>query len=223
VEETTPKTYSNAAILLDRTGKQVGIYRKVHPVSALGSQELEGGLTPGKEFPVFDTDFGKLGIQICYDMVYDDGWAELARKGAELVVWPSASPAMFQPASRARQHGYYIVSSTFRHNATVFEPTGLIAGQVLSPGRVLVKEIDLSYILLPWSQGLENGMAFRKKYGDRAGFRYFEAEDFGIFWSNDPKTPIAQMVRELGLAEANADIERNRKMQDEARGGPPAR
>lgn len=221
--ESDGKTYSNAAILLDRTGKEVGIYRKVHPVAVLGQDQLEGGITPGHEFPVFDCDFGKLGIQICYDMLYDDGWAELARKGAEVVVWPSASPAKAQPASRARQNGYYLISSTFRDNSTFFEPTGMVAAQVCPPQRALVQEIDLSYVVLPWSSPLENGEAFRKKYGDRAGFNYYVVEDLGIFWSNDPATPIGQMVKELGLAAIGPDVERSRRIQDAARGGSPSK
>ena len=208
---------ANAVVLLDRSGAVVGTYRKVHPVAELGQERLEGGITPGSSFPVFQCDFGKLGIQICYDMVYDDGWAALEKAGAEIVVWPSASPATAQPAARARRHGYYIVSSTYRNNASFFEPTGMVAAQVRPPARTLVQEIDLSYVLLPWSAKLRNGQAFKDRYGDRAGYRYYEAEDLGIFWSNDPKAPIRQMVRELGLAEVADDIERNRRLQDTER------
>ena len=214
------KTYANAVVLLDRTGKVAGTYRKVHPVAQLGEDHLEGGITPGREHPVFQCDFGRLGIQICYDIVYDDGWAELARKRADLVIWPSASPATAQPAGRARQHGYYIVSSTYRDNATIFEPTGLITAQVKPPARLLVRELDLSYALVPWSSGLGNGSAFRKKFGDRVGFRYYAGEDIGIFWSNDPAVPIGVMLRQLGISEAQDDIERNRRIQDAARGRP---
>ncbi|MEJ7636902.1 MAG: carbon-nitrogen hydrolase family protein [Singulisphaera sp.] len=89
-----------------------------------------GGLAPGRDFPVFDCDFGKLGIQICWDIQFDDGWAALAAKGAEIVAWPTASPATAQPASRAARHRYYVVSSTWREDATVFEQTGLVAAQV---------------------------------------------------------------------------------------------
>ena len=63
---------------------------------------MEHGSTPGKEEPVFQCDFGKLGIQICYDMDFDYGWRELARQGAELVAWPTQSPQTSQPAC-ARQ------------------------------------------------------------------------------------------------------------------------
>ena len=85
--------YSNAAVLVDRQGAIAGIYRKVHPVAMLGHDDLENGITPGCDFPVFDCDFGKLGIQICWDIVFDDGWQALADKGAEIVVWPTRSPA----------------------------------------------------------------------------------------------------------------------------------
>ena len=79
------------------------MYRKVHPVINLGADPLRGRHHPGPEFPVFDCDFGRLGIQICFDMVYDDGWAALARKGADLVVWPTQSPAWRSPPKGSRQ------------------------------------------------------------------------------------------------------------------------
>ncbi|HOQ62308.1 MAG TPA: carbon-nitrogen hydrolase family protein, partial [Vicinamibacterales bacterium] len=141
---------TNAAVLIDRAGKLVGIYRKVHAVANVGDTSLEGGMAPGTETPVFQCDFGKVGMQICYDIGYDDGWAALAKQGAELVVWPTQSPQTIQPAARALTHGYYIVSSTWRNNASLFDPTGAVIAQITKPEeRVLVERIDLSYALLP--------------------------------------------------------------------------
>lgn len=195
------KSCSNAAILLGRNGELLGTYRKKHLVVSLERGTMEGGCTAGQAQPVFDCDFGKLGIQICYDMEFDDGWAELARHGAELIAWPTQSPQTSQPAARARQHRCYIVSSTWRHNASIFEPTGKIAAQIKPPESVLVYELDLSYALLPWSSKLRNGEALRKLQGDKVGFHYYEDEDCGIFWSNDPKTTIGEMARSLGVLE----------------------
>src|SRR5207253_10031565 len=109
------KLCSNAAILIGRKGETMGTYRKVHLVVSLERGTMEDGATPGDTVPVFDCDFGKLGIQICYDMEFDDGWTELARKGAELIVWPTQSPQTSQPAFRAKANRFYIVSSTLRH------------------------------------------------------------------------------------------------------------
>lgn len=213
-------TYSNAAVLFDRKGGVAGIYRKVHPVAGVGSDELERGIKPGRDYPVFDCDFGKLGIQICWDIQFDDGWAALAEKGAEIVAWPTQSPSTAQPASRAAGHRYYVVSSTWREDATIFEPTGLVAAQIEMPGTVLVHQLDLSYAVLGWSARLKNGQALTEKFEERVGCRYRPREDLGLFWSNDPETTIGTMIGSLGLEELDAQVARNRRLQDAARGGP---
>src|SRR5947207_2930058 len=205
------KVCSNAAILVGRKGEVVGTYRKIHLVVSLERGTMESGSTPGRALPVFDCDFGKLGIQICYDMDFDDGWTELARRGAELIAWPTQSPQTSQPAARARQGRCYIVSSTWRHNASIFEPTGKLTAQIKPPDSVLVHEIDLSYALLPWSSKLQNGEALRKAYGDKVGFHYYEDEDCGIFWSNDPKITIGQMVQSIGVLELEEEMARVRQ------------
>ena len=128
---------SNAATLVGRNGEVVGTYRKVHLVASLETQTMEAGATPGHELPVFNCDFGKLAIQICYDIEFDYGWRELARKGAELIVWPTQSPQTAHPAFRAAQQRCYIVSSTWRNNASIFEPTGRITAQIKPPESVL--------------------------------------------------------------------------------------
>lgn len=216
LENREKRLCSNAAILIGRKGEIVGTYRKLHLAVPAGSDSMEGGVTPGKEVPVFECDFGKLGIQICFDMEYDYGWRELARKGADLVVWPTQSPGVAHPAFRAMEGRYYIVSSTWRHNASVAEPTGKIVAQVKPPGQILVQELDLSYAIVPWSTKLRNGEALKERYGDKVGFRYYEDEDQGLFWSNDPRIPIGKMIRSLGLNELDEELARIEKLYDRA-------
>jgi len=212
--------YSNAAVLLGRRGEVVGIYRKVHAAPGPGPEVLEGGVMPGREFPVFECDFGKVGVQICYDMAFDEGWEVLGRKGAELVVWPSQWPGQINPSARALRHGYFVVTSTWRNNASLIDPTGHVIREIREDG-VFVEQIDLEYVLLHWQAALKEGKAFEEKYGARAGYRYDPAEDSGIFWSNDPQTPIVEMVRALDLEPKPEQLARSRKLQDKIRGGPP--
>ena len=73
---------------------------------------------------MFTCDFGKIGIQICMDLFFDEGWETLARKGAEIVAFPSQTPQTIRPRRLALQNGYFIVSSTWKNNASVFDPTG---------------------------------------------------------------------------------------------------
>jgi predicted amidohydrolase len=220
-EADAPLRYSNAAVLVDRAGRTVGIYRKVHPVAAQGSDDLEGGTTPGRDYPVFDCDFGRVGIQICFDMLYPEGWKALADQGAEIVALPSASSESVRPSLYALRHGYYIVSAVPRDRAAVYSPLGLIEAQATKES-VMVHQIDLSFALVHWEAVLENGEALRRRFGDRVGFYYYPQEDNGIFWSNDPKMPVGQMIGSLNLTETDANVERIRLLEDRVRGGPPA-
>jgi predicted amidohydrolase len=212
--------YSNAAVLFDRRGEVLGIYRKVHAVPGPGPEELEGGAIAGRDFPVFECDFGRVGMQICYDMAFDAGWEVLGRKKAEIVVWPTQWPGQINPAARALRHGYYILTSTWRNNASLIDPTGHVIRETRADG-VFVEEIDLEYAILHWQRKLEEGKLFDERYGDRAGYRYDPAEDTGIFWSNDPQTPIAEMVRVLELTPKPEQLVRSRAQQDAIRGCPP--
>ena len=215
-EQGDAKRCSNAAVLVDRKGNAAGTYRKMHLVVAGDGKTMEGGASPGREAPVFDCDFGKLGIQICYDMEFDRGWSGLAAKGAEVIAWPTQSPQLAQPAARAMQGRCWIVSSTWRHNASVFEPTGKIAAQLKTAGGVLVHELDLSYAILPWSSKLRHGKALEEKFGARIGYRYYEEEDCGLFWSNDPAMPVRRMIQSLGLLEAEDELARVRQSYHQA-------
>jgi len=220
---------SNAAVLFGRDGKVAGIYRKVHVVADLAvkdrAESLEGGLTPGSETPVFNCDFGKLGIQICWDNCYPDGWKKLADQGAEIVAWPTASPANIRAAYYAQQHSYYVASATPRDNAAIYNPTGMYSGQVISEGqgwgKVLVREIDLSYAILGWTAPLEDGASLSRKYGDRVGYQYSPREDEGLFWSNDPHMTIGQMVRDLGLLQFGDHLRKSLALENDIRAGRP--
>jgi predicted amidohydrolase len=205
-ERTGGETCANAALLLDRDGKVAGIYRKVHPVAAPNGV-FENGVTPGREFPVFDCDFGRLGIQICWDMVYDEGWQALAAGGAELVALPSASPQTVRPAACAQRFRLWVVTSTPRDNAGIYNPAGIMDART-EQAEVLVHRIDLSAAVVHWNAELEEGRAFARAFGDRGEYRWSLREDTGLFWSNDPSTPVASMLRELGIEEMDAQVAR---------------
>lgn len=90
IHEVTPeKVYHNTAFLIDRNGKLAGTYRKIH----LTSSEFQKGVIPGKELPVFNTDFGKIGFVICWDNWFSETAKILRLKGAELLLFPLAGDA----------------------------------------------------------------------------------------------------------------------------------
>jgi len=81
----------NTAFVIGGDGSIIGKYRKVH-VPQIPMWEEKAYFKPGDlGFPVFDTPFGKIGVQICWDVFYPEGFRILALKGAEIVFCPTAS------------------------------------------------------------------------------------------------------------------------------------
>ena len=76
----------NVGMVIDRNGNYVGGYNKVH----LTMTEIEAwGITAGNSWPVFELDFGKIGITICYDVFFPEGYRILALKGADIIYHPT--------------------------------------------------------------------------------------------------------------------------------------
>jgi beta-ureidopropionase len=114
-EEDMTGVYYNAAAVIDADGKYLGKYRKTHIPQVAGFYE-KFFFKPGNSgWPVFHTAYCKLGVYICYDRHFPEGWRALALNGAEYIVNPSATVAglsqylweLEQPASAAA-NGCYI-------------------------------------------------------------------------------------------------------------------
>jgi predicted amidohydrolase len=116
----------NAAVLIDRQGNRIGEYRKIH----LPDDEVAMGLTPGPLQPsVFTTDFGVIGIQICYDINWNEPWKFLRQQGAEIIFWPSAFAAGQALNTKAWQHKVVVVSSTNKDTSKICDITGEVIAQ----------------------------------------------------------------------------------------------
>jgi N-carbamoylputrescine amidase len=114
-EEEIPGVYYNAAAVIDADGSYLGKYRKTHIPQVAGFYE-KFFFKPGNSgYPVFHTAYCKLGVYICYDRHFPEGWRALALNGAEYIVNPSATVAglsqylwkLEQPAA-AVANGVYI-------------------------------------------------------------------------------------------------------------------
>jgi len=92
-EEEHPGIYYNTAAVIDADGRYLGKFRKIHIPQVAGFYE-KFFFKPGNlGYPVFATAYCRLGVYICYDRHFPEGWRALALNGAEYIVNPSATVA----------------------------------------------------------------------------------------------------------------------------------
>ena len=143
-ERDGPVVY-NAAVLLGPSGAVEGRYRKV----CLPRSEIEQGVTPGDEYPVFDTRFGRLGMMVCYDGFFPEVARQLASNGAEVIAWPvwGCNPLLAQ--ARAVENHVYLVSSTYEPPernwmlTAVYDHSGQTLARGETWGTVVAADVDL--------------------------------------------------------------------------------
>jgi beta-ureidopropionase len=93
-EEDMPGVYYNTAAVIDADGTYLGKYRKNHlPHCDPGFWEKFYFRPGNMNYPVFNTAYAKIGVYLCYDRHFPEGWRELGLGGAEIVFNPSATVA----------------------------------------------------------------------------------------------------------------------------------
>lgn len=139
----------NVAVLIGPEGKIVGKYRKV----TLPRGEIEGGVTPGHEYPVFETRFGKVGMMICYDGFFPEVARELSKNGAEVIAWPVWGCNPMLGAARACENHVYLISSTYTDVSSnwtisaIYGRDGKPLAQAKEWGTIAITEVDLNHPL----------------------------------------------------------------------------
>ena len=204
----------NSAILIDRQGKIVGRYDKIRPTEG----ELDRSICPGKiEPPVFQTDFGKIGIQICFDVNWHAQWKNLKEKGADIIFFASAYPAERQLKTHAWLNQCFIVSSTITRASSIYDITGEViettgkfrhwAGAVLPLGKTLF-EIDFH---------VSKMRKIKQKYGSKVSIQWHHDDDLVSLASLDPELTVEHLIDEFELTPHPAYIQRAQKAQDKRR------
>ena len=91
--------------------------------------ELDLGATPGRGFPVFQTDIGRIGIIICYDSWFPETTRLLALKGAELILLPNAGYYADLIHARSADNCVFFAVSSLENPAGVWDSAGHQAGE----------------------------------------------------------------------------------------------
>jgi len=162
-EEEQPGLYYNTAAVIDADGSYLGKYRKNHLPQVKGFWE-KFYFRPGNlGYPVFDTAVGRIGVYICYDRHFPEGWRALGLAGAKIVFNPSATSRglsaylwqLEQPAA-AVANEYFIGAinrvgieplgdNDFYGGSYFVNPRGQLVGEAANdtPDEVIVRDLDM--------------------------------------------------------------------------------
>ncbi|WP_433754994.1 nitrilase-related carbon-nitrogen hydrolase [Nocardia sp. CA-135398] len=165
-EQEQPGLLYNTAAVIDADGSYLGKYRKHHIPHVSGFWE-KFYFRPGNVgWPVFDTAVGKVGVYICYDRHFPEGWRALGLAGAEIVFNPSATSRglsgylwkLEQPAS-AVANEYFIGAinrvgieeygdDDFYGTSYFVDPEGKFVGDVASDidPELVIRDLDMDLI-----------------------------------------------------------------------------
>ncbi|MCR5666912.1 MAG: carbon-nitrogen hydrolase family protein [Eubacterium sp.] len=156
----------NTSVLFDRDGKTVATYRKTH----LFEVDIEGGtkvreadtVSPGDQIVVCDTDFGRVGFAICYDLRFPQLFQKMAKAGADIICMPAnftyeTGKAHWEVLLRARaiENTCYIVAAdqvgekpefTAYGHSMIIDAWGNVLTQSEQTEGLIYATIDLEYL-----------------------------------------------------------------------------
>lgn len=154
----------NTSYIFDRDGKQIGKHRKAHlfDINVKNGQYFKESdtLTSGDHATVFDTEFGKMGVMICYDIRFPEFARTMVLDGARMIFVPAAfnmttGPAHWELTFRARaldNQIYMLGCAPARDtqagyiswgHSIVTDPWGKVMKQLDEKEGILIEEIDL--------------------------------------------------------------------------------
>jgi len=212
----------NTAVLLDRRGQVAGLYDKVYPYAEEFARRPS--VQPGQAVPVFTTDFGRLGLAICFDVNWAPLWQRLSDFGAELVIWPSAYSAGRSLQARAIDFNYYIMSATWTPDCLVYD----IDGEQLAYDHNNVADginttrftFDLDRCLFHQDFNLPAKLAnLLKEHGDDVEReKWLPMEGWFVLRAKRPGVSARELARKYGLEERRPYLNRSRCEIDKLRG-----
>ena len=156
----------NTSYIFDREGKQIGKHRKVHlfDIDVKGGQTFKESdtLTAGDSDTVFDTEFGKMGVMLCFDIRFPDLSRMMVNDGARIVFVPAAFNMTTGPAhwelsfrTRALDNQIYMVGCAPARDVSagyiswghsiVTDPWGRVIDMLDEKKGILLAELDMDY------------------------------------------------------------------------------
>ncbi len=197
----------NSAVLFDRTGAVTGVYDKTFPTIG----EMEDGTIPGEGAKVFQTDFGRIGAIICFDLNFRELLDDYKSKRVELLCMLSAFRGGFMVPAAAFRHQIFIATSTPGENSVIVDPLGRTLAESSMYGRIIFAKINLDSQIVHIDYNPQKVADMKKKYKERVQIEVASPEAVYFMSSLHPEKSIQEMMEEFEIETLDAYLDRARE------------
>jgi len=199
----------NTAFLVDRAGKVVWHYDKMFPTIG----EMESGVLPGRTVKAFDTDVGRLGAIICFDLNFDEVLDAYKREGVELLCFISAFRGGRRVPAVAFRNRCFIASSVPGENGVIVDPLGRTLAESSQYGRTIFARIELDARLVHIDYNNKRIPDLKKTYGPKVRIETASPEAVYLLTSLHLTVPVDRMMKEFEIEPLDAYLDRARAVR----------
>jgi len=154
-------TWRNASVLIDRTGRIVGAYHKNHPTIG----EIEKDICCGARAPVFECDFGRVAMAICFDLNFDELRQKYVKAKPDLILFSSMYHGGLMQAYWAYSCRAHFVGAVAGLPCEIRNPLGQIVAHTTNYFDFVVTTINLDCRLAHLDYNWQRLRNLKKKYG----------------------------------------------------------
>ena len=209
--------FANSSRLIDRKGNVVACYDKVFPtVGEAGSRDCP--VVPGTEAVVAETDFGRVGFAICFDLNFDELKRMYAEKHPDVICFSSFFDGDFLQRAWARDCQAYMVSSTCANwlEKRIIDPAGTTLCRENYYQPTFTAKVNTNCKVLHLDENRWKFPAIVRKYGRRVEIRNPGSVGTVTLLSNDPSLPVEAVMREFALESYTDYLDRSRRTRESA-------
>jgi len=204
-------SWRNSCILLDREGKINGIYNKNFPTIG----EMKAGIKAGKEAPVFQCDFGRVGCAICFDLNFDELRLRYAEQKPDIIVFPSMYHGGLVQSTWAYSCRAYFVSSIAIASlrSQIRNPMGKVVATTTNYFHFTVGTINLDYCMAHLDFNWAKLRALKKKYGEKVTISDPSEVGSVLLTSEHENKSIHDMVEEFEITLLDEYLDNSREFR----------
>jgi predicted amidohydrolase len=192
----------NVAILFDRKGSISGIYIKKYTTEG----EINGGVIPGVSTNIFQTDVGKIGIAVCFDINWAEIW-ENFENNADFVCWISAYEGGFPLQSRAWINRIPIATSVMSYHSKFIDISGKILTSTSRWNRLAIIDYNLDREIFHVDGQYDKILELQTKYGNSISIESYTEEHLFLIQSMSKEITLKEIIEKEGLISYKSYIE----------------